>query len=403
MRARVRILRQGFLVGVLAFGFAPKLAGQDTVVYATDFTNRRIWSVDITTGVNTLVTTTPVGPDSLIFAPNGNILYSARTPTGSLGSYDITAHTNTILVSGLGIPGDLALEPSMTSVLISDITGPRILRYVLGAGSYTVLASNLTIPGLIRVDGLTYDNSGKLFAALNGNSVAQIDPSNGTIIKQLGGLQCCLDGITFDPVTGDLWVSAYSSGGILRIPTNLSGSLGTFASSIPNPDGLESDGKGNIFVAATTPGNNVWEYNIASDTATKKNAVPGLDDVAPLTGLGAPPGYIEICKASDPNHPVTGLFTFTATPSFSGGPIRVPVGQCSGSIQVPSGAVTVAETPVLGVAVSNVTAYAYDELGFYHDELNSWTQPDLHAIVNVMVACPIFCTSSRVSVTQWVW
>jgi sugar lactone lactonase YvrE len=185
MRARVRILRQGFLVGVLAFGFAPKLAGQDTVVYATDFTNRRIWSVDITTGVNTLVTTTPVGPDSLIFAPNGNILYSARTPTGSLGSYDITAHTNTILVSGLGIPGDLALEPSMTSVLISDITGPRILRYVLGAGSYTVLASNLTIPGLIRVDGLTYDNSGKLFAALNGNSVAQIDPSNGTIIKQL--------------------------------------------------------------------------------------------------------------------------------------------------------------------------------------------------------------------------
>jgi hypothetical protein len=96
-------------------------------------------------------------------------------------------------------------------------------------------------------------------------------------------------------------------------------------------------------------------------------------------------GYIEICKASDPNHPVTGSFTFTATaPDFNSGPIVVPVGQCSGSIKATSGGVTVTETPVLGVAVSNVTAYAYDELGFYHDELSSWTLPDLHAIVNVM-------------------
>ncbi len=98
------------------------------------------------------------------------------------------------------------------------------------------------------------------------------------------------------------------------------------------------------------------------------------------------PGYLEICKASDPAHPVTGLFTFTATNfGFNSGPIFVPVGQCSGSIQVPSGGVTVTETPKLGVAVSNVTAIAYDELGFQHNELNSWTLPDLHAIVNVMV------------------
>ena len=120
----------------------------------------------------------------------------------------------------------------------------------------------------------------------------------------------------------------------------------------------------------------------------------GRDDATPLfatalsvgsLGLVGVPGDIEICKASDPNHPVTGSFTFTATtPGFNSGPIVVPVGQCSGSIQVPSGAVTVAETPKLGVAVSNVTAFAYDELGFYHDELNSWIQPDLHAIVNVM-------------------
>ena len=96
------------------------------------------------------------------------------------------------------------------------------------------------------------------------------------------------------------------------------------------------------------------------------------------------PGYLEICKASDPNHPVTGYIHVHGDARLHSGPITVPVGQCSGSIQVPSGAVTVTETPVLGVAVSNVTAIAYDELGFQHNELNSWTQPDLHAIVNVM-------------------
>ena len=106
--------------------------------------------------------------------------------------------------------------------------------------------------------------------------------------------------------------------------------------------------------------------------------------ILPLNPIGTP-GYIEICKASDPNHPVTGSFTFTATtPIFNSGPISVPVGQCSGAIKLTSGAVTVTETPVLGVAVSKVTAIAYDELGFQHNELNSWIQPDLYAIVNVM-------------------
>ena len=380
MKTRLRILRQGFFVAVLAFAFAPQAVGADTVLYVTDYPGQTIYSVDITTGVKTLVTTTPGPPDSLIFAPNGNILYSLQSSGGQLGSFDGTA--NTILVTtGLGVPGDLTLEPSGKSVLISDVTNGRILRYHLDSGVLDLPLRS----GLGRVDGLTYDNSvpPKLFAVINRNSVAQINPVTGVIMNQLTGLSVGLDGITFDPVTGDLWVSSYLSGGILRIPTNLSGSLGTFASSIPNPDGLESDGKGNIFVAAAAT--NVWQYNIASDTATKKNAVPGLDDLAPLTGLGAPPGYIEICKASDPAHPVTGMFTFTATIfSFSSGPITVPVGQCSGSIQVPSGAVTVTESPVLGVAVSNVTAFAYDELGFYHDELNSWTLPDLHAIVNVM-------------------
>jgi hypothetical protein len=74
MRIALKILGQGFLVGVSAFAFAPQAVGADTILYVTDYPGQKIYSVDITTGVKTPVTTTPGSPDSLIFAPNGNIL-----------------------------------------------------------------------------------------------------------------------------------------------------------------------------------------------------------------------------------------------------------------------------------------------------------------------------------------
>ncbi len=100
-------------------------------------------------------------------------------------------------------------------------------------------------------------------------------------------------------------------------------------------------------------------------------------------------GHIEICKLSDPSHPVTGTFDFTASaPFFNSGDIKVPVGYCSGPVEVPAanphGVVTVNETPVLGDLVSNVTAYSYDQYGFYVNELKSWTLPELHADVYVV-------------------
>ncbi len=379
MRNQSRTLAQFFVIGMLVLASAVQATGADTIVYATDYSNSRIWRADVTTGVNTLITATPGHPDSLIFDSTGNVLYTLLT-LGQLGKFDGT--TNTILANGLGSPADLTLEPApRTSVLISDALGspPRILRYDLVTNVVSVLAK---LTGHTIVDGLTYDSAGHLFAVIDRNSVAQIDPTNGTILKTLGGLGSA-DGITFDSVTGDLWVSRYTASGIWRIPTDLSAPLGPFGTIIPRPDGLESDGAGNILVAAQF--SNVWAYNIAADTATMKNAVPGLDDLAPVSDLGSPPGYIEICKQSDPNYPVTGTFDFNImNGNFHFGPISVPVGQCSGSVQIPSGVVTVNESPVLGVAVSNVTAIAYDGLGHRHDELDSWNVPDLHATMNVL-------------------
>jgi outer membrane protein assembly factor BamB len=106
MRAELRILGQAFLLAVFTCAFVSRSLAADTILYATDFNNSRIWSVDITNGTNTLLTNTPGRADSLIFDGNGNILYGL-IDLGELVSFNGT--TNTVLVAGLGNPADLTL------------------------------------------------------------------------------------------------------------------------------------------------------------------------------------------------------------------------------------------------------------------------------------------------------
>jgi hypothetical protein len=95
-------------------------------------------------------------------------------------------------------------------------------------------------------------------------------------------------------------------------------------------------------------------------------------------------GYLEICKQSNPEFPVNGTFDFTATaPFFGSGTIAVPVGECSGAVQVPSGQVTVTEAPTIGDLVSDVTACSYNVFGQCVPDLISWTPPDLYATIPV--------------------
>ena len=96
-------------------------------------------------------------------------------------------------------------------------------------------------------------------------------------------------------------------------------------------------------------------------------------------------GYVEICKAGNTEFPPPpGLYDFTATaPFFSSGTIQVPLGECSGAIQAPSGQVTLTEAPTIGTLVSDVTACSYDLFGQCVPDLISWTPPDLYATVPV--------------------
>ena len=321
-------------------------------IYAGSEGGSQIYHFASTGGTPTLFATLPnCGPNQggsvrqIFFDPGSSFQGNMLVTTNSGNIFQIT-HTGSISclknlgedTEGMDIATN-AWGPYAGDLLVGS-EGSGTIRLVSPSGQVTVVLSVGSFPGAETIS----------FVPLN------LDPN--------------------DPVQG-FYVGNYPKDVQFAPASNFTGLLG---------DAIVTDEFG---------GSTAWDvhYDSSTGTFTKTqftftgNQISAFEDGIFVSSQreASEPGYLEICKASDPAHPVTGTFTFTATIfGFNSGPIQVPVGDCSGAIQVPSGAVTITERPVLGDLVSNVTAFAYDDLGFYHDELLSWTVPDLHAIVNVM-------------------
>jgi hypothetical protein len=96
-------------------------------------------------------------------------------------------------------------------------------------------------------------------------------------------------------------------------------------------------------------------------------------------------GYVEICKMSCPQNPVSGYFNFFVSNSGPPmGPYSIPVNGCSGAIPIQNGVVTVTEAQQLGIEVTNITAYDYDYLGNQINALLYHNDPFQTCNVNVI-------------------
>ena len=136
------------------------------------------------------------------------------------------------------------------------------------------------------LNGIAYDGSGNLFAVVNGR-VDQLNPTTGAIIQV--GTAPASDGLTWDPFTGHLFGA--NGGCIEEISTTTLAGIacrGSFAF----VDGLESDGVGNILIADVGSGH-IANYNITTGVSSNLIVASGLDDIAPVAGLGAPPPVPE--------------------------------------------------------------------------------------------------------------
>jgi sugar lactone lactonase YvrE len=251
-------------------------------LYATGEASQLLQEVNMTTGVVTVLANLTNRPDSLILDSQGRLLYTTGgSGTGTVSMYDPRTKTVSVVLTGLSYPRDLIFDPGQTSLLVSNFGLGQILRLNLSTGAVTTLLTNQG-----TVDGLAYDPAGQLFAVVNHHTqIVQLDPTSGAILKTLTVVTdhtvgyYGLDGLTYDSYTGDLWVSDVGTGAncLVEIPTDLSGFTLVQVGNFSSPDGIISDGHGNLFVGAGLV--TVIEYNIPTNTITKRVKVSSVDDV----------------------------------------------------------------------------------------------------------------------------
>jgi streptogramin lyase len=265
---------------VVVLALIPQLSAQQ--LYATNEFGKELYLVNYPASSVTTIATTTEKPDDIIIIPNGNLIYT-QNPGNGIEMYNPTTSITTQVATIAGGSRDLVLEPGGNSILIANYGGGKIIRMNLSTFALTTLISKL-----VTVNGLAYDASGNLFAVAHSNTIIQVDPVAGTILNTLvlepsykanGG-----DGMTYDPYTGQLWVSHIGTqgNGLIEVPTNLSGFQLFQTGKILAPDGIVSDGNGNLYIGAAYK--EVYEYNIPSNTLTKKVLVSGVDSIALIPG-----------------------------------------------------------------------------------------------------------------------
>jgi hypothetical protein len=278
------LLTVALSAGVLVAG--EPTAKADQIIYWTNFGGRQIEKTDVTlSNTTTVVDNVPAGasgnPDSLIFGPTGNILYTMYNGSpGTVRSFN-TDNTDTLVASPLSPFGsqlvDITLDTSNTTVLVSDRGANSLDRVVISSGVTTVL--NTLLSGL---NGTAYDASGNLYAVANG-TIVQLNPINGAVIRT--GTAPTNDGLTWDPVTGHLFAS---NGACMEEISTVTLAAISCLGSFSFIDGLESDGLGHIIIADSAAAQ-VDQWTISGGIKTVLFSAPGLDDIAPLVGGGAPP------------------------------------------------------------------------------------------------------------------
>jgi hypothetical protein len=124
-----------------------------------------------------------------------------------------------------------------------------------------------------------------LFAVLGKNEVAQLDPVTGAIIRTVS-VPDEADALTFDAITGKLYVSS-DGGGFYTVDPSLASATFTGVIGAPVFDGIASSG--NLLYLVVRGGNTVV-YDLSTGQITETRPfINGADDIAPTAGLGPDP------------------------------------------------------------------------------------------------------------------
>lgn len=288
---RKHILRL-FGVAALAIGFASMPLQADTL-YWTNVQGAIETSDTTNPGTPTPLLGGVAGVDSMIFSKDGSqIIFD-----DGLGVYTVNRNGDPSSLkqiasfTALGNSGnlqDLALSPDGTTVLVSATDIGTIYQINLANNNaVSVFQGNLTSPR-----GVTYDGLGNVYY-VDGSTVFQYNLTTKSTNSVTLSTGTALDGITLDP-SGNLFVADQTSNlwevtpGLVATKFQCSASP---CSASTGFDGIASDGNGHIDIADTILGQ-ILQFDTATDqfSTAALATTAHIDDLAPLSGFGAPPG-----------------------------------------------------------------------------------------------------------------
>jgi sugar lactone lactonase YvrE len=164
----------------------------------------------------------------------------------------------TTLAMGFGSPDDVAIMPS-GAILFGDFSNKALNILQPGSSTPEVLAA-----GFIEPEGIVVTKDGAIIVAeQKNNSLVEVNPSTGTkktlrVIRNVTGKDG-IDGLGYDPVTGDILVPDSPHGTLLRMSRDGS-KLTTIATGFVRPTGAAVEANGSILVADEF-GNVVYRLN----------------------------------------------------------------------------------------------------------------------------------------------
>jgi hypothetical protein len=270
--------------------------------FFTDFSNGTVHSVDysyndvshvFTTGAPNLIATVP-GADGIVFAPNGNLLVGGQ---GTNQVFNVNPTLGTFTSASTTTPSfHLTLAPDGQSVYTSNFGGPLVQVPLSNFG--TANAPNITnVTG--SDSGLTQIAfaAGKTFyvnGQPNSNGfVGTIDLNTGMTTRLVPTPVLAAHGIIFDPFSG--LIDLFGGGNVATInPNTLAVSASVHFPNAPGDfDQGAPDGLGHALIAGSG-GLTFIDYEgtsiLTPNFVTFRSGFGNIDDIAPLTGLGAPPG-----------------------------------------------------------------------------------------------------------------
>jgi hypothetical protein len=260
--------------------------------FAAEFVGTNINSGQLvfisTPNTSVTITTTGAKPDGVILGPYQQIIY-VLSGAGTVHIFNPYTKLDTTLATGLTTPTDLTMEPQCKSILVSDIGVNKIFRITLSTHALTTLYN-----GPDKIQGLTYDNAGNLFANDDSlNAVVQISPITGAIVNQTsaGSPMTALEGLTYDAFTQQLFATSTTGQVLYEVSTNLGTVTPILFTAEPTLHGIVSNGQGNLYVVGTNGTTSyLLQYTISTGIETTLNTVPGLEDITLIPYGSCPKG-----------------------------------------------------------------------------------------------------------------